>query len=376
MELTIHIKMLLAVFVVAALMGAVVSKTNFCTMGAISDWVNMEDTGRLRAWLLAMAVAAGGVLILETLVMINLSGGTFPPYRTANFAWLRYLLGGLMFGIGMTLASGCGNKTLVRIGGGNLKSIVVLAIASCMAYLMLWTDFYGKVFDVWMAPLTVNLGQFGMKNQTLGGILGGLAGVENPARANLLIGSILVLALMVFVFRSADFRGSRDNLLGGIVVGLAVVTGWYLTGSSFGAEWKEWAEMADTPPSRVEVQSFTFISPMGDAVRYLMAPTNTSFINFGICALTGVIVGSFIYSIATRSFRIEWFVDRKDFLNHAIGAILMGVGGVLSMGCTVGQAVTGISTLALGSILSFVAIVAGSAGTMKYQYWRMMREEG
>jgi uncharacterized membrane protein YedE/YeeE len=375
MELTIHLKLLLMVFAIAMVMGAVANKTNFCTMGAVSDWVNMEDAGRLRAWLLAIAVAMSGVLILEFLGKINLTGTTFPPYRTTNFAWLRYLLGGLLFGIGMTLASGCGNKTLVRIGGGNLKSIVVLGIASAMAYLMLWTDVYGTVFDGWMSPLTVNLGRFGMKSQTLGGIAGGLMGMENPATLNLLMGGTLALGLFAFIFKSGEFRESRDNILGGTVVGLAVVAGWYLTGSAFGAEWKEWAEMADTPPSRAEVQSYTFISPMGDLVRYLMAPTNLSLINFGVTALVGVICGSLVYALATRSFRIEWFVDGKDFANHAGGAVLMGVGGVLSMGCTVGQAITGISTLAAGSMLTFVAIIAGSAGMMKYQYWQMMRED-
>jgi uncharacterized membrane protein YedE/YeeE len=375
MELTIHNSVLLSVFAIAAIMGAVANKTNFCTMGAVSDWVNMEDKGRLRAWFLAVAVAMGGVLLLEALGKVNLSGTTFPPYRTANFAWLRYLLGGVMFGIGMTLASGCGNKTLVRIGGGNIKSLVVLAIASTAAYFMLWSDFYGIVFDSWMAPLSVNLGPLlGAKSQTLDGVLGGIAGMESTDSLHLILGAILVAGILVFAFGSADFRANRDNILGGIVIGLAVVAGWYLTGGTMGAEWKEWAEMADTPPSRVEVQSFTFISPMGDSVRYLMHPGDYSLINFGITALAGVIVGSFFYSIITRKFRVEWFVNASDFGNHAMGAVLMGIGGVLSMGCTVGQAITGVSTLAIGSMLTFAAIVAGAAGTMKYQYWKMMRE--
>lgn len=374
MEFTIHNGILLSVFGIAAVMGAVANKTNFCTMGAVSDWINMEDKGRLRAWLLAVAVAMGGVLLLEALGKVNLSGSTFPPYRTANFAWLRYLLGGAMFGVGMTLASGCGNKTLVRIGGGNLKSVVVLAIASTMAYFMLWSDFYGLVFDSWMAPLAVNLGGLGASSQTLDAILGGIAGVKETGGLHLILGTLLVLGLLAYAFRSAEFRANRDNILGGVVIGLAVVTGWYLTGSALGAEWKEWADMADTPPSRVEVQSFTFISPMGDSVRYLMHPGDFSLINFGIAALAGVIVGSFLYSVLTRKFRVEWFVNAGDFGNHAIGAVLMGVGGVLSMGCTVGQAITGVSTLAVGSMLTFAAIVAGAAGTMKFQYWRMMRD--
>ena len=373
MEFGIHQQVLLSVFVIAAIMGAVANKTNFCTMGAVSDWVNMDDKGRLRAWLLAMAVAMTGVLTLEAMGKINLSGATFPPYRTANFSWLRYLLGGLLFGIGMTLASGCGNKTLVRIGGGNLKSLVVLAIASIMAYLMLWTNFYATAFDTWMSPLMVKLGDMGIQNQTVHGIVGGLVGVQ-AGSLQVAIGALIIVGLLAYIFASEDFRGNFDNILGGTVIGLAVVAGWYLTGSALGAEWKEWAEMADMPPSRVEVQSYTFISPMGDSVRYLMDPSNYSLLNFGIAALVGVIVGSLVYALVTRSFRVEWFVGPGDFANHAFGAVLMGVGGVLSMGCTVGQAITGVSTLAVGSLLTFVAIVAGAAGTMKYQYWRMMQE--
>jgi uncharacterized membrane protein YedE/YeeE len=146
-------------------MGAVANKTNFCTMGAVSDWVNMGDTGRLRAWLLAMAVAILGVALLTGGGLASIGNSTFPPYRTPNFAWLRYLLGGLMFGVGMTLASGCGNKTLVRIGGGNIKSLVVLAIASACAYLMLWTEFYGQSSIPGSSPPPSTSAKSGMQSQ-------------------------------------------------------------------------------------------------------------------------------------------------------------------------------------------------------------------
>ncbi|MDP1718775.1 MAG: YeeE/YedE thiosulfate transporter family protein, partial [Burkholderiales bacterium] len=162
MEFTIHNQVLLAVFVIAMIIGAVANKTNFCTMGAVSDWVNIGDTGRMRAWVFAMTVALVGVIALEAGGVVNLSGETFPPYRTANFAALRYLVGGLLFGIGMTLGSGCGNKTLVRVGSGNLKSLTVLVIAMIFAYLMLWTPFYEKLFHPWVSATTVNLAQHGV----------------------------------------------------------------------------------------------------------------------------------------------------------------------------------------------------------------------
>lgn len=374
MEFNVHHQLLAAVFAIAVVLGAIVNKTNFCTMGAVSDWINIGDSGRMRAWLFAIAIAMAGVAAMESAGIVSLSGETFPPYRTANFSWLRYLAGGAMFGIGMTLASGCGNKTLVRVGAGNLKSLLVLVIAALMAYLMMWTPFYEKAFHPWVSATAIDLARHGMNTQELGALLTGLSGVQPSRVLNAAVGGLLALGLFIHVFRSADFRGSFDNVLGGAAVGLAVLAGWYLTGGPLGQAWKEYAEFASQVPSRVQVQSYTFISPMGDSVRYLLNPDNTALINFGVVALAGVISGSFIYALITRSFRLEWFVSVKDFANHAVGGVLMGTGGVLAMGCTVGQAITGMSTLALGSLLTFFAIVIGAAATMKYQYWRMLRE--
>jgi len=376
MEFTIHHQVLGVTFLAAVVLGAVANKTNFCTMGAVSDWVNIGDKGRMRAWLFAIAVALGGVLLLEATGKIALPSDTFPPYRTGNFAWLRYVLGGFLFGIGMTLGSGCGNKTCIRIGGGNIKSILVLAVIAYSAYWMLWGDIKGEgffevVFNSWMAPTSISLNA---QSQELGAIVASFIGAD-ATQMHLIIGGIVVLALLIYIFKSADFRGSVDNIVAGIVVGLVVLVGWYVTAGPMGAAWKEYAELATDIPSRVSVQSYTFISPTGDSVRYLMQPGNFSLINFGIMALTGVIVGSFLYSIFTGKFRIEWFASGKDFAAHAVGGALMGFGGVLSMGCTIGQGVTGISTLALGSFLTFFAIVFGAALTMKVQYY-MLDEQG
>jgi uncharacterized protein len=375
MEFNVHVQVLAAVFGIAVVMGVVANKTNFCTMGAVSDWINMGDTGRMRAWVLAMAVALAGVVVLEALGKINLSGETFPPYRSASFAWPRFILGGLLFGFGMVLASGCGNKTLVRVGAGNLKSLTVLLIAAALSYWMLWSPLYEKAFLPWLQPLTVNLAQYGIPTQELGSALSALFGLKPSRDFNLVVAALAAAGMLLFVFKSRDFRESRDNILGGAVIGAAIVAGWYLTGGALGQAWKEYADMATDVPSRVQVQSYTFISPMGDSVRYLLAPGKLTLLNFGVMALAGVIAGSFLYAVFTKSFRVEWFASFGDFANHAVGAVLMGVGGVLSMGCTVGQAITGMSTLALGSILTFVFIVLGAVLAMKYQYWRMMRED-
>ena len=194
-----------------------------------------------------------------------------------------------------------------------------------------------------------------------------------PTRAlNLTVSMLVALAMLVWVFKSIDFRGSFDNILGGAVVGLAVVAGWYITGGPLGRAWKEFAEMAASVPSRVQTQSFTFVAPMGDTVRYLMHPTDLLLINFGVVAFTGVILGGFLYAAASREFRVEHFLSFKDFTTHVAGGMLMGVGGVLAMGCTIGQGVTGVSTLAIGSIIALFSIMLGAAATMKYLYWRMV----
>ena len=379
--------LLWSTFVIALVMGAVVNKTNFCTMGAVSDWVNMEDTGRMRAWMLAIAVGVLGVTGLEAMGMVNLSG-TFPPYRQNNLPWLESVLGGALFGIGMTLASGCGNKTLIRIGGGNIKSVMVLLIISVIAYFMVnpfpGSDktLYSVLFYSWTNPMSVALST----NQDLGAMLF----AEDAAMGRKVMGGVIGLLLLAWVFKSADFRGNVDNILGGVVVGLAILAGWYISSNikvdaggelmslqGFVQNWDFYApenavRPADAGP--LAAQSFTFINPMGQALGYVAGGFQATLLTFGIMALAGVIAGSLLWSLVSRSFRIEWFASFKDFVNHFIGAILMGFGGVLAMGCTIGQGITGFSTLALGSILAFLAIVVGSAVTMKIQYMIMMRE--
>jgi len=378
-----------ATFAIALILGAVANKTSFCTMGAVSDWVNMGDTGRMRAWVLAIAVGVLGVMGLEAAGLVNVTS-TFPPYRQTSFVWLENVLGGILFGVGMTLASGCGSKTLIRIGGGNLKSIMVLLVIALIAYFMInpfpGSDktLYSTLFYPWTNPATITL----TTQQDLGAMLFS----DNVATGRMVMGAVIGGLMLLWVFKSADFRSSFDNILGGLVVGLTVLAAWYVTSNvtvnadgevmSLLAYVQNWdfyspagaVRPADAAP--LAAQSFTFINPMGQTLGYFASGFKGALLTFGIMALAGVIAGSLLWSLVSRSFRIEWFASFSDFVYHLIGAILMGFGGVLAMGCTIGQGVTGFSTLALGSILTFVAIVIGSAATMKVQYAIMMRGEG
>jgi uncharacterized membrane protein YedE/YeeE len=386
-----HQTVLLTVFGIAFVLGAVVNKTNFCTMGAVSDLVNMGDSGRIRAWIFAMAVALIGVIVLEASGVVSVDQ-TLPPYRGSSFAWLEYILGGIMFGVGMTLGSGCGNKTLIRIGGGNLKSILVFAVIAVCAYFMLnpfpGTDktLYSELFYPWTNPTNASL----TTGQDLGSVIGNAIGTDYGTTRTV-VGLVVVAFMLWFVFKSADFRDSFDNKLAGVVVGLAVIGAWYATGSlvtiDADGEMYSWTQYtnpgnwdflqssAAARPRDVGVQSFTFINPIGQTLRYAVQEFNPVYVTFGLMAVLGVILGSFAWAVISKGFRIEWFVNFKDFLTHLIGAILMGIGGVLALGCTIGQGITGISTLAMGSFLAFFGIVFGSAMTMKIQYYKMVYED-
>ncbi|MDX1335372.1 MAG: YeeE/YedE family protein [Gammaproteobacteria bacterium] len=376
-------------FFIALIMGAVVNKTNFCTMGAVSDWVNMGDKSRLRAWLLAIAVAMIGVITLESAGMLS-ADGAFPPYRGGQLAWIENLLGGLLFGIGMTLASGCGNKTLIRIGGGNIKSIFVLLVIGVIAYYMVNPfpnsdqTLYSTLFYSWTNPMAIDMGA----GQDLGTVV---AGSESAMSARLIIGAVIAAGLLFFIFKSGEFRGSFDNILGGLVVGLAVLAAWYVTSNvivdmegdmyDLPGVYSEWDMMMDSDEGKpaagapLSPQSYTFINPMGQSAGYVASGFNRSLLTFGIMGLFGVIAGSLLWSIISRSFNIEWFASVKDFVTHLVGAILMGFGGVLAMGCTIGQGITGVSTLAIGSFIALIAIIFGSAMTMKVQLYKMVYED-
>lgn len=381
--------LLWSAFALAVLMGATANKTNFCTMGAVSDWVNIGDTNRMRAWMLAIATAIIGVTILENMGLVNVTQ-SFPPYRGGQLIWLENFLGGMMFGIGMTLASGCGNKTLVRIGAGNLKSIMVLIVLGTIAYFML-NPFPGSdatlmstLFYDWMRPAAVNIGDA----QDIGGLI---SNTDNIATMRLISGLVLALVLLVFVFKSVSFRGSKDDIASGIIIGLIVVAGWYVSSNTvvnldeetyklrdFVQQWDFIAESDEGKPADsrpLSSQSYSFVNPMGQTVGYVGQGLPSDLLTFGIMALLGVILGSFLWAIISKGFRIEWFSSFRDFVNHFIGAVLMGFGGTLAMGCTVGQGITGVSTLAVGSFIALIAIIFGSALTMKIQYYKLVYEE-
>ena len=361
-------------FFLAIIFGFVAAKTNFCTMGAVSDLVNIGDSSRLKAWLLAITTAIVGVTSLEYLGIVDVSESRI-PYRNSVLFWPRYIIGGIMFGIGMTLASGCGNKILIRIGGGNLKSIFVLLIAGLMALLMTRTDFYGLIFHSWMSPISPDLAKLGIPDQSVQTIFSSLTNID---AGNILITIFIPLLICVFLLKyifSSYTSLSSDNILSGVVVGLVVTFAWLISGGDLGQAWIENNDFLDTPYPSVGVQSFTFINQMGEVLIYTSSVFDNFYLTFGVTALISTIVGSFVYALISNNLRIEWFANKDDFIRHFVGAVLIGIGGVLSLGCTIGQGVSGVSTLAIGSILTLLSIIFGASLMMKIEYYKAVYEE-
>ena len=333
----------------AIVFGFTAQRTNFCTMGAISDAVFMGSYSRMRAWVLAIAVAMLGSQLMHITGMVDL-GGTI--YMSANLGWAGAVIGGLIFGFGMTLAGGCGNKTLVRLGGGSLKSLVVAIVIGISAYTTL-RGLIGLLRLELEGATNIDLTQWGLKSQGMVDIVAALFNAEvDVIRPWLVI--IVGAAFLIWCFKSAEFRASKRDIIAGLVIGLMVPVGWYITGVIGNDEFDP-----------VPLFSFTFISPIADSLQYLMTFTGST-INFGVAIFCGVIVGAFVAAKMNGEFHIESFTSADDMIRHLVGATLMGVGGIIALGCTIGQAITGMSTLALSSLIAWMAIMLGGYLGMRY----------
>ena len=351
--------------VLAVAFGAIAQRTHFCTMGAVADIVNIGDWGRMRMWALAIGVAMLG---FNAMVFMGWVEAGKSIYAGNRLIWLSNLLGGALFGVGMVLASGCGSKTLVRIGGGSLKAVVVFAVLAIAAYAtMRGIVGVARVATVDTVALALPTGQ------DLPSLLAGALGLDKRLLA-LLLGGLLGGGLVVWALSRPEGR-SADVLLAGLGIGLVVVGVWWVSGRlGHLAEHPQTLEEAFLATNSQRMESLTFVAPIAYAVDWLILFSDKSkVLTIAVMSTLGVIVGAFASALATRSFRWEGFAGTQDTAHHLVGAVLMGVGGVTAMGCTVGQGLSGLSTLALGSFVAFAGIVAGAVAGLKYQVWQLER---
>ncbi len=352
-------------FALAVVFGATAQRARFCTMGAISDIVNYGEWRRMRMWLLAIAVAILGAGVLSATGQVDFAK-TF--YTSPNLIWWSHLVGGAAFGFGMTLASGCGSRTLIRLGAGNLKSLVVMVFLGIAGYMTLrgaLALLRVNAFD----SVRWNLGV----TQDLPTLLSS-AGLAGPL-AKWLVPAVVGIALLAFIFKDAEFRATREYVIGGVIVGAVIVGGWYVTGHiGHLAEDPKTLEEAFVATNSGRPESYSFVAPVAYLLELLILWTDQSrIVTFGIAGVLGMIVGSGAMALATKTFRWEGFASTEDLVNHIVGGLLMGFGGVTALGCTIGQGLTGLSTLAVGSIITFFAMAGGCVAANKYQEWRIER---
>ncbi|HET7526829.1 MAG TPA: YeeE/YedE family protein [Burkholderiaceae bacterium] len=357
-------QVLWAAFALALVFGAIAQRTHFCTMGALTDIVTMGDWSRMRMWALAAGVA---VLGFNAMVALGWVQAADSIYAGRRLIVLSNLLGGLMFGFGMVLASGCGSKTLVRVGGGNLKSLVVFVVFGVAAFATL-----KGLTAVWRVNTVDRVAAMLPVGQDLPSLFAQAGGARTTWAT--LLGLIVGGGLLAWgLLRPEGRRG--DVLLGGLGIGAVVAALWWVSGClGHVAEHPSTLQETFLATNSQRMESLSFVSPLAYTIDWLMFFSDASkALTIGIVSTVGVVLGSAAVALATRNFHWEGFRDAEDTASHLIGAVLMGVGGVTALGCTIGQGLSGLSTLSLGSFIALAGIIGGGVAALRWQTWRLQR---
>nr|WP_042674186.1 YeeE/YedE family protein [Methylobacterium sp. B34] len=325
--------------VLGALLGTVARRGRFCTLGAIEDAVYAHDTRRARAWLLATGIAIFGTQLLETGGGLDLARSI---YAGPRLEWGAMILGGAMFGFGMALVGTCSFGALIRLGGGDLRALLVLLVLGLSAYMAI-SGVTALLRVTITEPLSLDIG-----SQRLGGLLR----LDQPGRN--VVSVVAAAGLCIAALASRAFRETKRLLFGAIVVGCVIVGGWWTNGIAGFDEFETRA-----------VGSFSFARPVGDTLLYAMLASGTK-IDFGVASVVGVLLGSFASARHAGEFHWEAPDDAREVKRHLFGAFLMGTGGVTALGCTIGQGLSGLSTLSVGSMLALGAILVGARAGLYY----------
>jgi len=334
-------------------------------MGAVSDAITLGDWSRMRQWAMAVGVAMSGFAVLAAIGWIE---PAHTLYASTSILWLSALVGGALFGFGMVIASGCGSKNLIRLGGGSLKSLVVFVVMGLAAFATL------KGITAVVRVLTVDTVQWSLQGQTfLPDVLARWSNVP-VLTLRLVVGLGLGGLLIAWAMGKRAQRDVR-SILGGAGIGALVVAAWWLSG--------HWAEVQEHPQTLEHmyaatytgrIEALSFATPVAHTLDWLLFFSDQNkVLTIGIASVFGVIAGAAAHALWNRDFRWQGFAGTADLAHHLAGAAFMGVGGVTAMGCTIGQGISAISTLHLASFPAVLAIIGGAAVALRYQSWRMER---
>ncbi|MDX2484004.1 MAG: YeeE/YedE family protein [Pseudodonghicola sp.] len=318
------------------LLGLAARLGRFCTLGAIEDVLYGGSDTRMRMWALAIGTAVTGTFALIGAGLLNESESFYLSIRWMPMA---SIIGGLMFGYGMALAGNCGYGAIARLGGGDLRSFVIVLVMGASTYVVL------------AGPLAPVRNFFFRQVDVTSGPPPGLA--HHIARLTGLplhgIGIAVGLAIIVAALWAPALRRDRRAMFWSVMVGLAIVSGWggtqYVASNGFEA---------------LPIVSHSFSAPVGDTILWAMTGSLRP-VDFAVGSVAGVWLGAFIGSLIKGHFRWEACEDPRELRRQIIGAAVMGVGAVIAMGCTVGQGLSAFSVLAVSAPVTFLAIFAGAA---------------
>jgi uncharacterized membrane protein YedE/YeeE len=323
---------------VGGVIGFVARRSHFCTMAALERHWYAGDDRPLRSWVLAALTALIATQALIAAGMIDVSGSF---YLTEPLPLAGAVLGGLMFGFGMALVGTCGFGALVRLGGGNLRALVVLTglgLAALAAQRGLTAYFRVNLLE----PMSVDLDAHG--GQSLAALVSGALGVDVAVPLALLIGA----GGLWWVFKSSDFRADRTRVFAGIVIGLCIAAGWVITSS-----------YADRALQPVQIEAGSFVMPVGDTILQIIAFTG-ELPDYGVGLVVGVFLGAAASAFRSDDMRWEACDDARELGRHLLGAFLMGTGGVFALGCTIGQGVSAFSLMAISAPVVMISIAMGA----------------
>ena len=345
----------LVVAAAAALLGAalglVLERSRFCLMSGVRDWLADGVSPKLGMFLIAVVTAVLGSQALFAGYGIDAAESI---YASAALPLGGLVVGGLVFGIGASLTRGCVSRLTVLSATGNLRALVLLLVVGIVAYATMRGVFHAP--RVWLQDgLSIDLAA-----GTLPGVLeaAGLA----PWVAFGVVVAAIALAGAAFAVRH---RVTLAQALWSVLVGLAVVGGWAITGI-LGAD--------DFDPQPLE--SLTYTGPVAETVQYAMTFTGSA-IDFQIALVLGTVAGAFVSALLARRLSLQGFESPRQMVRYLSGAALMGFGGVTALGCTIGQGITGFSTLSVAAPIVLAAIAGGMAlGTIALARGRAGRAGG
>lgn len=327
---------------IGLLFGLALAATNYCTMGAISDWHTSGNTGRLGAVALAAATAIIGAQTLDAAGVTDLSKSI---YLMPRINWAGALGGGVLFGIGMVYAGGCPSRTLVRAGSGDLRALISLSVLAITAFATI-SGVLGALRVGLDSATAFDVKRTGAATQSLSDLF---------AISHTSASALLVLPLLYYALVRARLLSDPINLIAGLAVGVLATAGWMLTGLSAD-------EFAASP---TQPASLSFVRPVADAIDWLERSTALGLPGFGAASVFGVLAGALLWNATAGRMKLAAFADKGDLKRHILGSAAMGVGGVLALGCSIGQGITGLSTLSAQSILADAAIFAGAVIALK-----------